>query len=82
MEINPAFAHCVPAVHQGFDPPVALQAVDMLTPAEPHDGRRHFGPPHKRAAAHPHMKHRLFREDRRTDGDTFPLDKLGRIAKG
>lgn len=54
LEMDPAFRDCVAAVYQGFDPPMALQPAGEVTPAKD----KQFGLPHKRAAAHPHIKPR------------------------
>lgn len=54
LEMDPAFRDCVAAIFQGFDPPSAFQPEDEVTPAQ----NARFGPPHKRAAAHPHIKPR------------------------
>lgn len=55
LDMDPAFKNCVAAVYQGFDPPTALAPAGDVTPAT----KAHFGLPHKRAAAHPHLKPQL-----------------------
>lgn len=51
LKMDPAFGDCVAAIYQGIDPPVALTAAGRLSPP-----KVRFGPPQKRAAAHPHIK--------------------------
>ena len=58
LDLDPAWKHCVAAVYQGFDPPTALKPAGKITPAQV----KKSGPPHKRAAAHPHIKPRPYNQ--------------------
>ena len=49
FNIDPAWANCVTAINQGFDPPIALQTAAGLT-----GPGNHFGPPRRRRRALAH----------------------------